>query len=74
MRDPKIQREKVDSSSIAAIGYAQPSAILEVEFVRGPIYRYLDVPPTTFHDFLAANSKGVFFNSAVRDRFDYERI
>jgi len=74
MRVPKIQREKVDSSSIAAIGYFQSNAILEVEFVRGPVYRYLDVPPATFHDFLAANSKGVFFNSAVRDRFHYERL
>ena len=74
MRSPATRRRKVDSSSIASIGYAETSATLEVEFVRGALYRYFDVPRATFREFLAANSKGVFFNSSVRNRFRYERL
>ena len=37
-------REAVDSSSFASIGYEEETRTLEVEFVDGEVYRYLEVP------------------------------
>jgi hypothetical protein len=71
---PTIRRTHVDSSSIASLGYAPSAAIMEVEFIRGALYRYFDVPLSTFRDFLAASSKGAYFNAAVRDRFRCQRV
>lgn len=42
---------------------------LEVTFVTGRRYVYLDVPTHVAADFRAAFSKGVFFNRHVRDCF-----
>ena len=41
-----IPRQPVRSTAIAAVGYSKRRHILEIEFVNGAIYRYLDVPPS----------------------------
>ena len=59
-------RISVDSSVIASVAYVATDAALDVEFTSGACYRYLDVPAQVVHDFLAAASKGVFFNRRIR--------
>ena len=59
-------RISVDSSVIASVAYAAPDAALDVEFTSGASYRYVGVPAQVVHDFLAAASKGVFFNRSIR--------
>jgi len=43
--------------------------MLEIEFVNGAIYRYLDVPLTVYHDLMSAESKARFYDSNVRKRY-----
>lgn len=62
------------SSSLASIGYSPTQSALEVEFKHGAVYRYLDVPAEVFEAFLAAESKGTFFNHAVKDHYSYQRV
>lgn len=59
-------RISVASSVIAAVAYVSADAALDVEFTSGASYRYVDVPAQVVHDFLAADSKGVFFNRRIR--------
>ena len=66
-------RIAVDSRSIATLGYDPIAGVLEVAFRRGPVYRYLHVPWMLLAAFLAAPSKGAFFNTYVRDRFPHQR-
>lgn len=40
----------------------------------GSVYVYHDVPPETYEQFLAAESKGKFHHDHIRDEFDYEKI
>lgn len=63
----------VDSTSIASVGYEQHTGILTVEFKTGSVYRYFEVPRGVYDAFLAADSKGRFFMSNVRNRYRYER-
>ena len=68
-----MTRTAVTSSSLASIGYSPTQAALEVEFKHGAVYRYLDVPASVFEAFLVAESKGTFFNQAIKDRYSYQR-
>src|SRR5438034_11252741 len=40
-----IPRQRVESTAIAAVGYSKRRHILEIKFINGPVYRYLDVSP-----------------------------
>ena len=62
------------SSSLASIGYSPTQAALDVEFKHGAVYRYLDVPAEVFQAFMAAESKGTFFNHAVKEHYSYQRL
>jgi len=63
----------VDSSLIRSVTYGA-DATLTVRLHGGAVYRYFTVPRTTLEAFLAATSKGTFFNRHIRDRFPYQRV
>lgn len=58
-----MERIKVRSGHIAAIGYDPATKALEVEFQSGRIYRYFEFPPEKFEEMKAADSVGKFFNT-----------
>jgi hypothetical protein len=64
-----IPRQPVDSTAIAKIGYSKRRHILEIEFVNGAIYRYLDVRPTVYRDLMSAESKARFYDSNIRRHY-----
>ena len=64
----------VASSAIAAIGHDPASRTLFVRFQSGETYGYLDVPAAVFDAFLAAPSKGAFFQAQVDPVFRYVRL
>jgi hypothetical protein len=66
-----ISRVPVESTSIMSVGYTAASQVLEVVFRRGTVYRYLSVPADVFVAFVAAPSKGRYFNANVRDRYEH---
>ena len=61
------------SSSIASAGYWPADEVLELRFQSGALYRYLKVPEPIHSALLAAESKGRYFNEAIRGRFGYRR-
>ena len=63
----------VDSTVIAAVAYS-PDAALDIEFTSGATYRYVAVPAQVVQDFLAADSKGVFFNRHIRPRYQHAKL
>ena len=62
------------STVIRRFHYQPERRELEVTFVTGRRYLYLDVPSDVAADFRAAFSKGVYFNRYVRDRFACREI
>ena len=64
-----IPRQRVESSAIAAVGYSKRRHILEIEFVNGAIYRYLDVPSNVHRDLMSAESKARFYDSKIRRHY-----
>jgi hypothetical protein len=65
----RISRQPVESSAIAKIGYSKRRHILEIEFVNGAAYRYLDMPAGIYRDLMAAESKARFYDSNIRGHY-----
>jgi KTSC domain len=59
------------SSVIARFHYDADRERLTVTFVTGRVYEYMNVPSDVATNFGIAYSKGIFFNTHIRDRFDF---
>jgi lysyl-tRNA synthetase class 2 len=64
----------VDSSAISQIDYDAERAKLLVRFVSGERYVYVGVPEEVCRSFVAADSKGRFFQTRIRDRYPFNRL
>jgi hypothetical protein len=62
------------STAIADIKYDDARERLIITFVTGRIYEFVDVPSEVAASFQSAFSKGTFFNSYVRDRYDFREL
>ena len=69
-----MKRIKVESSSIASIGYDRAELILEVEFTRGAIYQYSEVMPDEIISLLFADSIGSYFMRNIKSNYEYEKV
>jgi hypothetical protein len=66
-----MQREAVDSSNIASIGFSKgPPAILEIEFKGGGVYQYTSdddkIVENHYNQLKLAESKGKHFTAHIR--------
>ena len=66
--------ERVVSKAIRAIGYDRNTETLGVEFIRGAVYHYFNVPSSIHAEFLSASSHGTFHSQHIKKRFLYRRI
>ena len=62
------------SSVIRFFRYLPAQRQLEIEFVSGKRYRYLDVPQELDVQMRSAFSKGEFFNSHIKDHYVFVRV
>ena len=70
-----MDRDIVDSSMIASIGYEESFGTVEVEFrSSGQIWQYYDVPESTYYELRAAGSLGKAFNAMIRGQFREARV
>ncbi len=70
----RIRHVAVQSSNVASVGYSRHLRALEIEFVRGAVYRFLDVPPALYRQLLASESKGHFIAERIRGRYEFVRV
>lgn len=64
----------VKSSALVAVGYDDESELLQLDFGSCEIYQYFAVPVGKYQALLAAESKGSYFNQAIRGRYPFVRI
>lgn len=63
----------MESSNIAAIGHNPQDKTLFVRFKNGGMYSYTDVPETTYHAMLGAQSPGAFHAEKIKGVFEHRR-
>lgn len=74
-----MKRVPVDSSNLVSIGYDVQTGTLEVEFKRGELYRYFNVPVGVFDSLIATEasgkSVGAYFDAYVKKAsYRYEEV
>jgi hypothetical protein len=69
-----MDRQRVDSSNVAAIGYYPNARILEVEFHSRALYEYRGVPPAEYEALMCAASIGRYLSARIKGRYPYRRI
>jgi hypothetical protein len=82
-----MDREDVDSSAIASVGfqvgfgietgalYRFVPGILEIQFTDGSVYRYHNVPGNIVQEMMESASPGAYFNFSIRrGPYSYTRI
>ncbi len=70
----RIKRDPVTSTNVASVGYSRHLRALEIEFTRGAIYRFLDVPSNVYQGLMAAPSKGRFIAGNIRGKYRFIRV
>ena len=69
-----IQRETVQSTALASVGYSKRLRALEIEFRNGAIYRYLNVAPAIYHKLMLAPSKARFYDENIRRKYRSQHV
>lgn len=69
-----MERVQVDSSNIASIGYDQDNSTLEIEFIKGGVYQYYDVPSYVYEEIMSASSHGVYFSKNIKGTYNYSQV
>jgi KTSC domain len=69
-----IPRKAVASKGIASIGYSKRLHILEIEFVNGAVYRYLEVAPSVHRELMAADSKARYYDRNIKGNYPSVRV
>jgi hypothetical protein len=69
-----MERQSVESSNLASIGYDSENEILEVEFNHGGVYQYFNVPENVFKELMNADSHGIYFSANIRNDYEYEKM
>jgi hypothetical protein len=69
-----VRRTRVESTAIESVGYDAATAVLEVEFTSGEVYRYFAVPPSVHRALLESGSPGQYFGEHVRDVYPTEHV
>jgi hypothetical protein len=59
----------VQSSAISAIGYDSTTGQMYVQFKHGKVYAFCGVPQHVYEAFLSAGSKGHYYDTYIRDRY-----
>ena len=69
-----MEMVSVNSSNIAAIGYDPDTAILTIQFNKGGVYEYYDVPSYEHDELMSAGSKGSYANQNIYKKYRQRKI
>jgi hypothetical protein len=70
-----MERQYVESSMIASIGYDSDIATLEVEFKNGgAIWQYFDVQENIYYELISASSVGKYFINNIKGQYLENRV
>ena len=69
-----MERKRISSSKIRAVGYDEKSQVLEIEFNDGKLLAYSGVSPEVHRRFMAAPSPVSFFEDKIDESFSSRRL
>lgn len=74
LQDTGEKRIAVESDYLRSVGYDSSNQVLEIEFQKGGIYQYKDVPSAVYIGLIGASSLGKYFNANIKDVYPYQKL
>ena len=69
-----MERKRVNSSRVRAVGYDEKSQTLEIEMSNGQVFQYAKVYPEVYRRFMAAPNPTAFFDDKIDEEYTGRRI
>jgi hypothetical protein len=69
-----MRRIPVSSAGITQVGYHEDSETLEIEFSKGGLYQFFNVPTLIYDSLMSATSKDDYYHTCIGSRFPCSRI
>jgi len=70
-----MTRQTVVSTDLKSVGYDRQTFLLELEFHKGGgVYQYSQIPEDVYAELMASSSKGRYFNSSIKNRYDCQKV
>ena len=70
----KMERKRINASTIRSVGYDAGRQILEIEFTSGSIVQYTGVSPEVHRRFMSSPSPGSFFQDQIDENFPSRKV
>ena len=69
-----MERTRVNSSQVRAVGYDERSQTLEVELTNGQVWQYSKVYPEVHRRFMAAPNATSFYDDKIAEDYTGRRV
>lgn len=69
-----IITQKVKSSNLDTVTYNTKKRTLQILFLSGRTYEYMNVANAIFNALIKASSKGMYFDANIRYRYKYKEV
>ncbi|AIR68245.1 MULTISPECIES: KTSC domain-containing protein [Dickeya] len=69
-----MQRKRVSSTELFAVGYDSETSTLEVELLNGSLYQYKNVARMIYEELMASNAKARYYARYIRNSFPYDKL
>jgi hypothetical protein len=69
-----MERTPVEAKALVSIGYDADQRVLELEFPKGKVYQYLDVPPELHAWLMRSQDKLSLFRHKIDGCFQFHRV
>jgi hypothetical protein len=65
-----MEMYRVESSAMRAVGYDSGTRRMRIIFAQGNTHDYCEVPREVFENLVSAESKGIYFNRVIKDKYE----
>lgn len=69
-----MERTPVESKALVSVGYDAEQRVLEIEFAKGKVYQYADVPPELHVWLMRSQDKAALFRNKIDGSFEFRRV
>lgn len=69
-----MERTPVEDRTLVSIGYDAEARLLELEFPKGKVYQYVDVPPELHAWLMRSHDKLSLFRNKIDGVFEFHRV
>ncbi|NCC68397.1 MAG: KTSC domain-containing protein [Clostridia bacterium] len=69
-----VEMISVESKTLATVGYNDEEKVLSIEFCRGPVYVYNEVPKSVYERLISEPSPDDYFNENIKNGYNNRRV